>query len=306
MNGEVRRARARAAGSPARGPIRQPCEPQKRAYNKPLIVSSSKRRYFPVTNTDIEIALVHTLRYASSEPSRVFNRPSPPGAEDLVEHLSNRKLDAAEALLRIRGHWLRHVLHDVRGPLFAARGYLKLMLDERAGPVTVTQERYLQIAIENINKLSLLVNTLRDCPTGELLDLEMVNVTELLQGIASECRNREQTLHFRECISAGEVYTAADRAKLSFAMHKLLGSTVEFSRSGGEVQVQACQDEDEWMVRLTATRARADSSDPVPSPADLASPCEILRLHGGIASVDTEREGVYRVSFRLPLVQTLG
>jgi hypothetical protein len=52
------------------------------------------------------------------------------------------------------------VLHDARGALFAARGYAKLILEERAGPVTVTQQRYLANILKNIDKLSLLTNAL--------------------------------------------------------------------------------------------------------------------------------------------------
>src|SRR5438445_9488911 len=79
------------------------------------------------------------------------------------------------ALSSIRAHWISNVIHDLRGPIFAARGYAKLILENRAGDVTVTQERYLRSVLENINKLSAIVATLQDLPSEDGLNLQQLD-----------------------------------------------------------------------------------------------------------------------------------
>jgi signal transduction histidine kinase len=219
-----------------------------------------------------------------------------------VEQADRTAIDSQEALRKIRGHWLSHAVHEMRGPLFAARGYTKLLLDERGGEVTVTQRKYLLTILENINKLAVSVNGLQELSSQEELNLELLDFAELLQFAVADLREREKTLQLTEHIVAGPAPTAGDRAKLSFAVHKLLGTMVEFSRSGGKIDLYARREQDEFLMRISAAaNGSADSSDSSVLP-DLARPCEILRLHGGVASADCPQPGICNVTVRLPLI----
>jgi len=205
-------------------------------------------------------------------------------------------------LRKIHVHWLSHVIHDLRGPLFAARGYTKLLIDEKAGGVTVTQRRYLTIILENINKLAVSVNSLQEFPAPEDLDLEIIDLRELLHSIINYWRVQEKTLHLNENIFSGPAPTTGDRAKLSLAVHKLLAATVEFSRSGGTIDLYARREEDEFTMRVSAASGSAEPPAGATALPDIAMPCEILRLHGGSASADFGRAGLYNVTVRLPLI----
>lgn len=198
-----------------------------------------------------------------------------------MEEATKASIDFQEALRRIRIHWLTHVIHEMRGPLFVARGYTKLLLDERRGDVTVTQRKYLDTILENIDKLSGCVNGLQEFSGQEELSLELLDLGDLLQFAVADWRDREKTLHLNEHILPGSARTAGDRAKLSFAVHKLLGAMVEFSRSGGKIDLYAKREEDEFLLRMTASaNGTLTDAEPV-NLADLTRPCEILRLHGG-------------------------
>ena len=216
-----------------------------------------------------------------------------------MEEAEKLAIDSREALRKIRNHWLSHVVHEMRGPLFAARGYAKLLLDERGGDVTVTQRKYLLTILENINKLSVSVNGLREFTSQEELNLEFLDLSDLLQLALADWRAREKTLLLTEHISTGPALTAGDRAKLSSAVHKLLGAMVEFSRSGGKIDLYARREEDEFLVRVTAA---ANAKEPAAVVPDIAMPCEILRLHGGLASVDCSHPGFCNLNVRLPLI----
>ena len=220
-----------------------------------------------------------------------------------MDHVAKSSSESAEALRRIRAHWLSHVTHDFRGPLFAARGYTKLLLEERGGNVTVTQRKYLTNILDHINKLAMLVNTLQEFPSDEALQLELVSWTELLRSVAQDWRRRVKTLHFVERLPDGPVETTADRAKLRFAVHKLLGSVVEFSRSEGKIELHAYQEEDELMVRFSGIARGIRRASHSGLQTDIATPCEIVRLHGGMASVDSSAAETYRVTLRLPIIR---
>src|SRR5437868_8258764 len=87
------------------------------------------------------------------------------------------------AISSIRAHWMSNAIHELRGPIFAARGYTKLILENRGGDVTVTQQRYLTSVLENINKLSAIVTTLQDLPSEDVLNIEQFSFRHLLENV---------------------------------------------------------------------------------------------------------------------------
>jgi len=223
-------------------------------------------------------------------------------------------IDRAEVLRRIRAHWLSNATHDLRGPLFAARGYTKMMLDERAGRVTEEQRRFLTTILDNLNRLANLTDELQSFPTDDALRLEPISLTELLRTVVQDWRGPagKKLLHLVENIPVGPIETTGDRDKLGLAAHKLLGAAVEFTGPGGRVEVQAQQKEDEITILISATPTLLTSGAPNgvldtsnQAVFDLSTPCEILRLHGGTTSVRCSSRDGYRVLCQLPLIRSL-
>ncbi len=206
------------------------------------------------------------------------------------------------ALASIRAHWISNVVHDLRGPLFAARGYTKLMLDSPGEDVTVTHQRYLRSILENINKLTELVDGLQYVPTDDALQLASLSFRELLRSVIDDWRQREKLPHIEEQIPAEPMHTIGDHTKLALAMHKLLGSAVEFTQYGGKVEVRLHQEDDEITVRISATSDANVQRAGRKSLSDVSIPCAILRLHGGTSSVDCGEGAIYRITCRLPVI----
>jgi signal transduction histidine kinase len=213
------------------------------------------------------------------------------------------QIDNSEVLRRMRIHWLSNVAHDLRGPLFAARGYANLLLEERAGTVTVTQKNYLKSVVENINKLSSIVGMLHDFPADEALDLDVFCLHDLLRGVAREWRGANSTLRFLARFPAEPLYTVGDRAKLTDAVHKLLGATYEFAQPSGTVEMNSSHAGDELTVRMRGSRDCESGEDSFEPASDLSVPSDILRLHGGAASLDYVPGRSYDVTVRLPVIR---
>jgi hypothetical protein len=93
-------------------------------------------------------------------------------------------------LLKIQSNWLSSVIHDLSNPLFAARGYLRMLLEEKNNPLTESQHRYVITALENIERMTALTQQLNDLPGKDGFDLDVVNFRDLLPRVLpSLCTN---------------------------------------------------------------------------------------------------------------------
>ena len=219
-----------------------------------------------------------------------------------MEQAAKLTVDTRDALQIIRSQWLSRIIHDFRGPIFAARGYAKLIEEGRAGDVTATQVEYLQHILTNLHKISVLVDGLHSFPSEHTLQLDQIDLIEVLQSWIRENQTSNRTLHINASLTPDRVVTIGDREKLTTSVHKLLGCAVEFSRSGGELRMDSRQEDDEFSLRITATRT-GPAQDTFDLPAgDIASACDTLRLHGGSAHVTTAADLQCHVTVRLPVV----
>lgn len=211
------------------------------------------------------------------------------------------QVDTAGAFERIRAHWLSRAMHDMRGPLFAARGYARLIL--RDGEVTVNHRSYVAQILESLNRLSELTASLQEFASIADLDLSRVSMRELLSEVIS-CLQRGEALAIASYLPSDPLWTVADRAKLGPSVHKLLTLAVDFSSPEAGIEVRASQEQDELTVRCIARAARPAKLDHACSAPDIDSACRTLRLHAGAVSMDTPAGGALYVTLRIPLIQT--
>ena len=219
-----------------------------------------------------------------------------------MEEAAKLTIDSTEALQRIQAHWIARIAHDFRGPLFAARGYAKLALENSREEETVTKRRYLESTVENLTRIAALVEGLREFPTERSLQLEPVDLSQLFREQIRLARSQYRGLRFDLNLPAAAVVTIADRPKVTNAVHKLLGLAVEFSQSQGEVQTNVKQESGEVTVHLSSLQQ--DSANGVSPEAlpDITMPSEALRLHGGTLNVSRPRDGLLFFTLRLPLI----
>jgi signal transduction histidine kinase len=211
-----------------------------------------------------------------------------------------REDNKSGALERLRSKWLSRTVHDMRGPLFAARGYAKLILRDPAS-VTVTQREYLSHIVDNVNRLASLVDSFCEFPTEADLDLDLVCLNDIL-AVAIEKTSRSETLRFDAKLPVAELWTYADGAKLGIAVHKLLTAVVDFSRASTRIALRAGQEDDEFVLRCEANAVASQSDTGTCDLPNLEHTRRILRLHGGAVTADANRDARLLVTLRLPLV----
>jgi signal transduction histidine kinase len=213
------------------------------------------------------------------------------------------KLVGYEILDRLRSHWLRTLAHDLSNPLFVARGYTRLVLEEKDSGLTPSQRKYLTAALENIERLVTFAQELNDFPAADGFEFDTVSFRTLLQQAAAEIRSdlAAKSMLLEQHFSEDPLATIGDREKLAVAVRGFLHLAVELTGHGGTVKIQAREENEKIILRFSATRGPETSREA--SPRDVSMPCKLWRLHGGATSVSLAPDGEYLVACELPVIR---
>jgi PAS domain S-box-containing protein len=168
-------------------------------------------------------------------------------ASTIARDITDRKL-----LDRMKDDFVGTVSHELRTPLTAIRGFIELVADGEAGPVTDTQREFLQIAARNSDKLGVLINDLIDMNLIESRRLDVrrraLDLTEVLSDVASTFRTMAESkgLSFRMDVEALPPIHG-DGGRLVQVFSNLISNAIKYTprgevgiraaASGGDVQV---------------------------------------------------------------------
>jgi len=168
--------------------------------------------------------------------------------------------NALDAVIQMRSHLQANIVHDLRTPLAAIRGYARMILDGRAGEVTDTQKEYLRIVSENTNRLINVVSWM-----SYVADLNAHHFTLStfdLREVWEECvRAAQQSLDRKSLVLIeqipGESFVImGDRKKLARVFEELIAAAVEFSQTTGTITAEFSHSRDrEATVKIAARNA---------------------------------------------------
>lgn len=160
--------------------------------------------------------------------------------------LNRRLSETAEqlaALNRMKDEFVSTVSHEFKTPLTTITGFLSVMLDGEAGPITEQQMKFLQIAKAAAKRLAGLVSDLLDLSRlegGARMDLRPLDLGELVaqsvenhQPVASE--GGKTVVFNRPGALPGAM---ADERWLGLVVDNLLSNALKFTRPGGRVVVE--------------------------------------------------------------------
>jgi len=213
---------------------------------------------------------------------------------------------SSEVFDRMRSHWLANVVHDLSGALFAARGYLRMVLEEPNGVLPEPQRRYLTSSLENVGRLVTLTQELNDFPAKDWFEFDTIEFHDLLRQAIAEVRasSHASNVQVIEEVDSGLLPTVGDPAKLALAVKAFLAAAFEFTGPGGAVRVCAHEENEQISVQFSATQPPGMPPDtPL---ADLSLACKILRLHGGNVFISRRGEPPsdgYLISCELPVIR---
>jgi signal transduction histidine kinase len=162
--------------------------------------------------------------------------------EQTVSGLSeaNRQL---EEHARLRQMFLQNLSHEFATPMTPVVGYLRLLLDEEAGPLTPLQRKCLEAIHTSTQKLRSLIDTLLDVShleTGRLhlFDRDYDFATVVSRAVAeTDLRFKQAGVQLVREAGPEKMPARGDPDKLRRAMMHILDNAVKFSTRGSEVAV---------------------------------------------------------------------
>jgi signal transduction histidine kinase len=166
------------------------------------------------------------------------------------------RLNAEE---RMRSDFISMLSHEVRTPLTSIRESVNLIAEEVMGPINDRQKRFLEIASQEIERITQLLKHLMQVSRLEagLLQIERrpIEIAEFIAGSlvrlmpAAEAKN----IVMRSELSSQVESIFGDRDHLQQVLLNLLGNAIKFSPPGSEVVVRVSPDRDRDMIGFSVS-----------------------------------------------------
>jgi signal transduction histidine kinase len=158
-----------------------------------------------------------------------------------------RQNEQLRELDNVKDEFVGLVSHELRTPLTSIIGYLEMVLEENAEPLTTSQRQYLGTVNRNVERLATLVNELlflAQVDAGRLeLNLAEADLNQLLAEAAEAAqpaaKAKQIELSFETTRLAPVV---CDRARIAQLVDNLVSNAVKFTPEGGRVEMKAVAD----------------------------------------------------------------
>ena len=197
--------------------------------------------------------MIGALVIAASDPERAMTDDKLPLAEILAERaalaIENAKLYTeqvearrkVEDLSRLKDEFLSIASHELRTPVTSIKGYTqlaKMLIKE--GDLN-TSEEYLDIALDQIDRMSRLILELLDVSrieTGRLeIRREMIVWPQFVRDVVHRHHTAVSDRRFHVSVPDAGKFVAGDRDRLEQVLGNLLENAVKYSPDGSDVTV---------------------------------------------------------------------
>ena len=184
----------------------------------------------------------------------------------LYDSLRDAKIEQ-ERLNQVKNEFLSIVSHELRTPITTIKGFVKVVLQGEAGPLNSQQEKFLQIADQSTDRLTVLISDLLDISrieSGKLtVRMEQVDpkalIEEVVRNIAGEAQKKGLTLKAE--LPAILPLINADRDRLRQVFDNLILNSIKFTPSGGRIDVAAVDKGDYLMFSVKDSGIGISSRD---------------------------------------------
>ncbi|MCK5219414.1 response regulator [bacterium] len=177
-----------------------------------------------------------------------------PFSNDLLKMTVCRVLECREMsqenqrlreLERMKKEFIAIVAHELRTPITSIRGYLKLVLGQKAGKLNPLQNEYLDVVLQNTQKLNRIVDKMIDIAYLETNKSSFQTISTNISGILSEVETAVRNvcelnhLQFEIQQPASLRPIIMDPYRLNQLMHILVDNAISFSPPKGHIWLSA-------------------------------------------------------------------
>jgi two-component system sensor histidine kinase/response regulator len=250
----------------------------------------------------------------------------------LTEH--RKRLERANQDLQRRNTEIQsfyHTLsHELKTPLTAAREFVSILMEGLAGPLTPTQTEYLGYVKEGCDQMTVCMNDILDVTRMETGRLSMrpspQDLPALVRRVAATLASRAQAagIQIEQDIAPGIPETVFDPHRIAQVLSNLVDNALKFSPDGGRVKIRVGRDPSD-AERISVSVEDTGKGIPPEHQANIFERLyqvrdgseqsrmglglglficrEIVRLHGGEISVQSEVGKGTTFTFTLPGVR---
>jgi signal transduction histidine kinase len=158
----------------------------------------------------------------------------------------------------VKDDFVALVSHELRTPLTSIAGYLEMVLEEGAEPLTAAQRQFLVTVSRNVERLATLVNELLflvQVDAGRLeLTLAEADLNEVLAEATDAARPAANAKGIELTLETESLAPAVvDRGRIAQLVDNLVSNAVKFTPAGGRVEVRAARDGGAIALSVTDT-----------------------------------------------------
>jgi len=226
---------------------------------------------------------------------------------------------------QLKDEFISTASHELRTPLSIIMGAIRLILDEIPGKIVEEQRDVLAMAMENMQRLSRIVDSLLSISRIESgkLDLQktVVNICELIKGTVSDYKDlaQEKALSLDCEVPEHSVDICLDPDKTKEVLINLISNSVKFTPEGGWVKVICTKQDGKVLVSVQDSGVGIAKED-IPKLFDkftqfgrkagpgekgtglgLAIAKELVEMHGGKIEVESKVNKGTTFTVSLPL-----
>ena len=198
------------------------------------------------------------------EPYRVFIGYTAPVRDDdgaLIGRIwTLRDVTQERQLDRLKDDFVATVSHELRTPLTSMIGFLEMLREGEAGPLTAEQDRFLAIVYRSSERLQRLVGDLLfvarlDASGVQLRPTELrfdAVVADAVESASAVARARTIDLSFESAPPAG-IPLYADPERISQLVANLISNALKFTPEGGRVLVRSFIEDENAVLEVEDT-----------------------------------------------------
>jgi signal transduction histidine kinase len=245
-------------------------------------------------------------------------------------HRLREERNSLEAVRQMHSHQQVNIAHELRTPLAAIRGYVRMILDGRCGAINEKQGEYLRIVTDNTNRMITLVAWMSQVAelSSQHLKLSTFDFRDVWRECADGCRQQlaGKSLKLHERLASESFLMFGDPEKIADALNELVGVGVRLAEAGGTITVELSHGRDgEVSFKLTDkgskipadvlskifdrpvnTIGKATAQNTQSSTISLSGVYDVVGMHGGRIFVSNTAGQGATFLFTLPAVTAGG
>ena len=194
------------------------------------------------SNSPFKIVVEGKENYFTKELVDLSHEEQPAGAVIVLKNITPfKELDVAKT------NFIATVSHELKTPLASSDFSLKLLEDERVGPLTAEQKELVQSLKDDNKRLLRILSELLDLSqveSGKIqLNIQAAQPGELAEKALASVQNaaRQKNITIRKEMQEGLPAIQADADKTTWVLNNFLTNAIRYSQENGEIVFTAIQ-----------------------------------------------------------------